>query len=165
MKINKFKYLLLVNLMDAIEDLFNIKIKKNNESYYIEFHYNRLEITNLRMLKFVEKTKQVINLLKKDEVKKIYFIFILNNIIIPANFNVLKDFIQIFHDNIDLMIEKVQFTIIQNETNLFKIFIEIFKKFYQPYKPLYLCKNDEETKLCLTDENVRKKMPNITKLL
>tara|TARA_Y100000389_G_scaffold16536_1_gene14594 strand:+ start:772 stop:1227 length:456 start_codon:yes stop_codon:yes gene_type:complete len=151
--------------MEAIEELFDIKVKKNCGSYYIEFNYNKIDITDLRMLKFVEKTKQVINMLKKDEVKKIYFIFILNNLIIPANFNIIKDFVQIFHDNIDLMIEKVEFTIIQNETNLFKIFIEIFKKFYQPYKSLYLCKNDEETKLCLTDENFRKKIPNIKKIL
>ena len=165
MKINNLNINLVINYMDTIEDLFNIIIKKNKGDYYIEFIYNSIDITDLRMIKFVKKTKELINILKKDEVKNIYFIFILNNLIIPANFSVLKDFIQIFHDNIDLMIKKVKFTIIQNETNLFKIFISIFKQYYKPYKPLYLCKNDEEREMCLTDESSRQKLPNITKLL
>lgn len=165
MKINNLNINLLINNMDTIEDLFDIKIKKNTGDYYIEFIYKSIDITDLRMIKFVKKTKEVINLLKKDEVKNVYFIFILNNLIIPANFNVLKDFIQIFHDNIDLMINKVKFTIIQNETNLFKIFINIFKQYYKPYKPLFLCKNDEERQMCLTDEKYREKLPNITNLL
>ena len=37
------------------------------------------------------------------------------------------------------------------------LFFKIFKKYYNPIKPLYLCKNEEQTNNCLFNENIRNK--------
>lgn len=152
--------------MDNIENLFTISLNKYNDDFYLlKFVYNKHEITDLRMLKFVKNAEKAINTLKNDKIKNVNLIFVLKDIIIPANFSILKDFIELFDKNSDIMINKVGFTIIENENNLFKIFINIFKQYYKPYKSLYLCRNNEETELCLNDEESRNKFPNITKLL
>lgn len=152
--------------MDSIENLFTITLNKYNDEFYLlKFIYNKHEITDLRMLKFIKNTEKAIDALKNDKIKKVNLIFILKDIIIPSNFSILKDFVEIFNRNSDIMINKVGFTIIENENNLFKIFINIFKQYYKPYKSLYLCKNNEETELCLNDETCRNKFPNITKVL
>lgn len=152
--------------MDNIENLFTITLNKYNDDFFVlKFVYNKHEITDLRMLKFVKNTEKAINALKNDKIKNVNLIFVLKDIIMPTNFSVLKDFIEIFDTNSEIMINKVGFTIIENENNLFKIFINIFKQYYKPYKSLYLCKTREETELCLNDEESRSKFPNITKLL
>jgi|TARA_B110000285_G_C15132521_1_gene624637 hypothetical protein len=152
--------------MDNIENLFTISLNKYNDDFYIlKFVYNKHEITDLRILKFIKNSENAINALKNDKIKNVNLIFVLKDMIIPTNFSFIKEFINIINKNSEIMINKVGFTIIENEDNLFKIFINIFKQYYKPYKSLYLCKNHEETEMCLNDEESRNKFPNITKLL
>jgi hypothetical protein len=67
--------------------------------------------------------------------------------------------------HLPLIDKKLGFTIIHNDTNVFKIFFKLFQKYYVPVKPLYLCKTDEDVHACLHDEEKRSSFPNILNML
>ena len=148
-----------------VDNLVQIKPKIVNNTLLIYFHTQNMEITDLRLFKFLDDVKKLFSDLSTEKIKEFYFIFNIDELNIPANFNLFKDFADFFTQYQDLLMNKLVFTVIQCRNNIFKLFFSLFKKYYVPVKPLYLCSNIEETDLCIFDLEKRNRFPNICNLI
>ena len=148
-----------------VGNLVKIEPKIVNGTLLIYFHTQNMEITDLRLFKFLDDAKKLFSDLSTEQIKEFYFIFNIDELNIPANFNLFKDFANFFKQYEDLLMNKLVFTVIQCKNNIFKLFFSLFKKYYVPVKPLYLCSNVEETDLCIFDLEKRKSFPNICNLI
>ena len=139
------------------ENFYNYKISIKNNMVVHEFITNNNEMTELRIIDFLEKTKQMIETFYEPKIKKICLIYNIENInFLPSNTQFIKKFSELFNNTRDVIKEKVEFTIIQSNSNIFNIFFNLFTKYYEPAKPLYLCKNNDETEKCLFNkDNIR----------
>ena len=45
------------------------------------------------------------------------------------------------------------------------MFFSLFKKYYEPIKPLYLCRTENDTKECIHSVDSRSNFPNICNIL
>ena len=148
-----------------VDNLVEIEPKIENGKLLIYFHTKNIEVTDLRLFKFLDDTKKLFSDFKNEQIKEFYFIFNIDELKIPTNFNMFKDFAEFFKQYEDLLMNKLVFTIVQCKNNIFKIFFSLFKKYYIPVKPLYLCANTDETHICLFDEEKRNNFPNICNLI
>ena len=150
---------------NSLQNLFEIETKIENKILCFFFKSQKVSVTELRITKFIHDMKQVIETIYSNQIKNVCFIFDLNQLNLPSNFIQIKDFSDMLRYHEKILTEKLMFTIIQNKNNVFRIFFNLFKKYYNPVKPLYLCKNDEETNVCLNDDNKRSTFPNIQSLI
>lgn len=150
---------------NSLQNLFEIETNIENKMLCFFFRSQKVSVTELRLTKFIHDMKQVIETIYSNQIKNVCFIFDLNQLNLPSNFIQIKDFSDMLKSHEKILTEKLMFTIIQNKNNVFRIFFNLFKKYYYPVKPLYLCKDDEETCICLNDESKRSKFPNIQTLL
>lgn len=150
---------------NSLQNLFEIETKIENKILCFFFKSQKVSVTELRLTKFIHDVKQVIETIYSNQIKNVCFIFDLNQLNLPSNFIQIKDFSDMLKSHEKILTEKLMFTIIQNKNNVFRIFFNLFKKYYNPVKPLYLCKNDEETNVCLNDDNKRSTFPNIQSLI
>ena len=115
-------------------------------------------LTELRIIDFLEKTKIMVNSFYEPKIKKICLIYNIEHVTIPDNFQFIKDFCNIYTNNRQILIKKLQFTIIQSNNTIFNLFFNMFKKYYTPIKPLYFSKSDDETKICINDNESVKEL-------
>lgn len=148
-----------------IDSLVNIEPKIVNGKLLIYFHTQNIEVTDLRLFKFLDDTKKLFSDLSNQQIKEFYFIFKIDELKIPTNFNLFKDFAVFFNKYEDLLMDKLKFSVIQCKNNIFKLFFSLFKKYYIPVKPLYLCSNVDDTQCCIFDEEKRNSFPNICNLI
>lgn len=144
-----------------IEKLFKIDTSVNNNVLYIYFNAIGSEYTELRMLDFINSYKKILEELDDERIKKICFIFNLTKMKIPTNFILVEEFAAIFDSKMELIKKKVIYSIIVTDSNLFFLFFSLFKQFYKPFKPLYLCKNDNELQDIIENPENRNKYRNI----
>lgn len=150
---------------NSLKNIFKIETKIENKKLCFFFNSQKVDVTELRITKFIHDMKQVVNTMYSKQIKKVCFIFDLNQLHIPSNLIQIKEFSDMLKSYEALLTEKLQFTIIINKNNLFYIFFNLFKKYYNPVKPLYLCKTEEEAIICLQDENKRSEFPNIQTII
>lgn len=148
-----------------VDNLVQIEPKIENGKLLIYFHTQNTEVTDLRLFKFLDDTKKLFSDFKNEKIKEFYFIFNIDELNIPTNFNLLKDFAEFFKQYEDLLMNKLVFTVVQCKNNIFKLFFSLFKKYYVPVKPLYLCANEDEVYSCVFDEEKRNSFPNICNLI
>jgi len=148
--------------MTEIENLFNLETEIVKQRVVFKFVYTEIPITKLRMFKTIEMVKEVLETFHKTEIHHVSFVFVINQFEIPANIGLIKDFASTFHPYTEIIIKKLDFTIIQSNSNMFKIFFSLFRMYYEPIKPLYLCESDESTKKCLESKNERSKVSNFS---
>tara|TARA_B100001142_G_C14323507_1_gene651378 strand:- start:1989 stop:2444 length:456 start_codon:yes stop_codon:yes gene_type:complete len=151
--------------MDQIDKLFEINTTIDKKKLIFTFLFNGREFTDLRVIQFYHEMDQILKSLYDPKIKNLYFIFKIKEIYIPSNFVSIRKVADLLTSHIPILNEKLVFTIIQNDTNVFKTFFKLFKQYYVPVKPLYLCKTDEDVNNCLHIPEEREKMPNILNLL
>jgi len=148
-----------------IENLFILDTKITQNRVVFKFTYTENSITELRMLKTIEMLKKVLDSFHKDEIKNICIIFVVNSIQMPANMKLVKDFAATFHSYSDVINQKLNFTIIQTNNKIFKVFFSLFKMYYEPIKPLYMSESDEVTEKCLESKIERSKTVNFSEMI
>jgi|OM-RGC.v1.024174578 hypothetical protein len=151
--------------MESIDKLFDIKTTIEKKKLIFTFTFNGNEFTDLRVIQFFHEMDGILKSLYKPEIKHLYFLFKIEEIQIPSNFVSIKKVAELLTSHLPILHEKLMFTIIQNDTNVFKVFFSLFKQYYVPVKPLYLCKTDEDVRECLHEPEKRIKYPNILNLL
>jgi hypothetical protein len=151
--------------MENIEDIFEVSTYIENKKFIVKFEGKNIVLTDLKIMKFFNTIEKVLEGLYDDRIKSFYFIFAIHGFQIPLNMGFLKEFSQILEKHIDVIMNKLEFTIIQNDSNIFEIFFNVFKHYYKPIKSLYLCRTSEQCKECLHTEESRHKIPNILSII
>uniref|UniRef100_A0AB39JFJ3 Uncharacterized protein n=1 Tax=Florenciella sp. virus SA2 TaxID=3240092 RepID=A0AB39JFJ3_9VIRU len=143
--------------MEDVADLLDFESYLEEDKIIYKFTYKKIEITELRMLKTIHKMKQMFKSLKSPKIKNITFLFVIKEFIIPANFSVFKSWSQVFYDNLDIITEKLNFTVVQVDNNkIINTFLWLFKKYYVPIKPLYISTSNTISQNYIHDEEYRK---------
>tara|TARA_Y100000389_G_C17466000_1_gene525599 strand:+ start:4477 stop:4935 length:459 start_codon:yes stop_codon:yes gene_type:complete len=148
-----------------IENLLDLESKIIANRVVFKFTFKEIPITELRMLKTIEMLTDVLDSFKKPEIKHVCFVFVINKMKMPSNLGLFKDFARTFNDYSVVINEKLDFTIIQSNNGIFKMFFSLFKMYYEPIKPLYICESDESTEKCLTSNNERNKVKNFSDMI
>ena len=143
--------------MDCVEDILDIESYLEKNKIIYKFTYKKVEITELRMLKTIHKMKHIFDTLRMSKIKNVTFLFIVNEFIIPANFSIFKNWAQVFYDNTDVIVEKLDFTVVQLDDNkILNSFLWLFKKYYIPIKPLYMSTSNTISQNYIHDVEYRK---------
>lgn len=151
--------------MDNIDDIFEVSTYIEQKKLIIKFEGKDIVLTDLKIMKFLNKLESVLEGLYDDRIKTFYLIFAIDGFQIPLNMGFLKDFSDLLIKHGTIIFDKLDFTIIQNDSNIFQMFFNLFKSYYQPIKSLYLCKNHEECQDCLHNVESRQKYPNILSMI
>ena len=151
--------------MIEVEDIATLTPEIKNGKLIVTFKALSIELTDLRILHFINKIQKLVNELNNKKIKEFFFVFDIDDLIIPTNFTMLKDFAQFFKDNEDIILDKLTYSVLKSKNNIFKLFFSLFKKYYVPIKPLYLCSNQEEVNECLFNTETRNKFPNIINII
>tara|TARA_B110000467_G_C18267191_1_gene450050 strand:- start:468 stop:926 length:459 start_codon:yes stop_codon:yes gene_type:complete len=151
--------------MTEIQELLLIetKIEKGKLCFYITA--KDIEITELRIVKAFSLIENAVKQLYRDDIKKVYFVYNINELNLPSNFTQIGDLATILKNHETILAEKLVFSIVQNKNNVFSLFFKLFREYYNPVKALYLCKDSEETRRCLHNSKSRDSFPNICNLL
>jgi len=139
----------------SIEPLFKTEVRIENKKMLYILTSQGIAITELRMIQLINDIDTMFNTFHHKDVSNIHLVFVVKEINIPSNFTLLDEFAQVFIKHREIILDKLQFTVLQNENNLFRMFFALFKKYYNPLKPLYLCKNEDEVQDCLHDQAKR----------
>tara|TARA_R110002020_G_scaffold215740_1_gene423020 strand:+ start:133 stop:597 length:465 start_codon:yes stop_codon:yes gene_type:complete len=139
----------------SIEPLFKTEVRIENKKMLYILTSQGNAITELRMIQLINDIDAMLNTFYHKDVSNIHLVFVVKEINIPSNFTLLDEFAQVFIKHREIILDKLQFTVLQNENNLFRMFFALFKKYYNPLKPLYLCKNEDEVQDCLHDQAKR----------
>ena len=148
-----------------IEELFNTKTGILNNKLVYTFTFKNCEITELRIMNSVKCMKDILDTLFIDKVKNVCFVFVIDEITIPSNYKYFKDFTSVFDKYQEIIKEKVRFTIIQSNSNIFQLLFSVFKQYYKPIKPMYVCSNEEDVKNCLKSKKEREKFKNVSDMI
>ena len=148
-----------------IDKLVIIKPEIVNNLLLINVTCNPIEFTDLRLLNLLAELEKLACDLRNERIKQFSFIFNVSEIRIPTNFNLIKDFAAFFKNHEDLILDKLDCSIIESTSNIFSMFFGLFKKYYKPLKPLYLVKNHDESMDCLFNTENRTKYTNICNLI
>ena len=143
----------------SIESFFDYENVQTDDFLICKFVANGKPITYLRTISFLEKMNETMLLFRQENVLRCCLYFHVGKMKMPTNFKLLKEYSEIFKQNKDILEKKLQFTIIQSSNNVFRMFFKLFKQFYTPIKPMYLCKNDEQTENCLKSSDSRINLP------
>lgn len=145
-----------------IETFVSIKPTIQNGKLIIIFESNDNIITELRVLKVADEIHKLLEELKSDKIKEFYFLFQVDNIKIPTNFSYIEEIALSLFKYKDLIIQKLNFSVVQCKNNIFRMFFSLFKKYYTPIKELYLAKSYEDALKGLHDETFRSSLPNLS---
>lgn len=148
-----------------IESLLDIKTEILQNRVVFRFTYDGKKITELRMLKTIEMMNAALETLYKDEIKNVCFVFVVSSLEMPTNVGVFKDFASVFVSHTNIIEKKLNFTIIQSDNKIFKLFFSILKMYYQPIKPLYMCEDSKSTENCLISSSERNKTANFSDVI
>tara|TARA_Y100000389_G_C17347598_1_gene456668 strand:+ start:128 stop:586 length:459 start_codon:yes stop_codon:yes gene_type:complete len=148
-----------------IENLFDLDTKIVANKVVFKFVYTEKPITELRMLKTIEMMKNVLETFREKRINHVSFVFVINQIEMPTNMGLFENFASTFHSYTNIINQKLDFTIIQSNSRIFKLFFSLFKMYYEPIKPLYLCENDKSTEQCLESQDERNKVANFADML
>lgn len=143
----------------SIESFFDYENVNMSDILVCKFVANGKSITELRTVAFLTKMNETMSLFREKKVTRCCLYFHVGKLKMPTNLKLLKEYSDIFKQNKDILEKKLQFTIIQSSNNVFRMFFKLFKQFYTPIKPMYLCKNDEQTNNCLNDSDLRSNLP------
>jgi len=149
------------NIADILQ--INTKIESKKLCYYVTA--KPVEITELRLTKAYHDIEILIKTLYLPEIKKVYIVWNINELLIPTNFTQIKDFAIMLRNHTDILTKKLVFSIIVSKSNIFNLFFNVFKQYYNPVKPLYLCKTDKDVEKCIHDESSRESFQNISSML
>ena len=147
--------------MEKIEDVFVIHDEIQNEKLVVFINATGVKLTELRKLSFLAKMDNYLTELLKRDISTFYFVFDLNKAKIPTNFSFITGFSKLLLKHAELIESKLEFSVILNKSNVFYTFFSLFKKFYVPIKPLYLCQKYDDVITCIHNRNERKKFPEI----
>ena len=136
-----------------IEKIATINPEIRNKKLIINFEATGVAITDIRLMDFLNDSKKLANDLKNEQIKEFYFVFNIDNLQIPSNFNLFKQYASFLEEHKDLLMGKLVYSVLQCKNNIFKMFFNLFKAYYVPVKALYLCKNSEEVQRCFDDES------------
>ena len=142
----------------SIEPFFDTKIYIEKGTLICSFISNGKELTELRGLLFIKEMTAIMEKISTIKINKVVFLFDVDKIVLPYNYKLLKSYAQVFKDHKSVIENKLGFTIIKSESNIFRMFIKLFKKFYTPIKPLYLCSTIEESLECIHNEEKLKEL-------
>ena len=145
-----------------IETFVSIKPTIQNGKLIIIFEGNDNDITELRVLKVADEIHKLLEELKSDKIKEFYFLFQVDNIKIPTNFSYIEEIALSLFKYKDLIIQKLNFSVVQCKNNIFRMFFSLFKKYYTPIKELYLAKSYEDALKGLHDDTFRSNLPNLS---
>jgi hypothetical protein len=148
-----------------IDDLFILHTKIVQNRVVFKFVYSEIPITELRMLQASDMMKNVLESCHKKEITNICFVFVINSVEMPINMKLIKNFATSFQSYYDIINKKLDFTIIQSNNNIFRLCFSLFKMYYEPIKPLYMCENDESTQKCLLSKSERSKVANLSDMI
>ena len=151
--------------IQQIKPLFDTNIRIEKKKMIYEMVLKDVDYTELKMFATYEKLNEIIESLYHKNVKNVYFIFVFDKVKVPSNFIVFKEISKIFLKHKPILIDKLDFTIIQTHSNIFELFFSVFKKYYKPLKPLYLCKTNDQVRKCIFDEEFRSTLHNISTTL
>ncbi len=129
--------------MDEIEEFIDIDTKIEGGIVVITFTTLDSIITPLRIIKFLKKLKLLFDDLKDDRIKQFSMIFNVNTItIIPKEYII--DVINIMKEYRGLIETKTKCSCIIINSIIKVAFEMLLNKFYEPVKPIFICKNMEE---------------------
>ena len=148
-----------------IDKLVEIKPQIINNLLVINVTCNPIEFTDLRLLSLLSELEKLASDLNNERIKKFCFVFNVSEIKIPTNFNLIKDFADFFQRHENLIMTKLDCSVIESTSNIFTMFFSLFKKYYKPLKPLFLVKTRDEVMDCLFNDENRKKYSNICNLI
>ena len=137
----------------------NVYIEKGTLSCC--FISNGKELTELRGMLFIKEMTELMKKINTINTNRIVFLFDIDKIdfnALPSNYKLLKSYAQVFKDHKSVIENKLGFTIVKSEKNIFRMFFRLFKLFYTPIKPLYLCNTLEKSLQCIHDEEELKKL-------
>ena len=142
----------------SIEPFFDTNIYIEKGTLICSFISNGKELTELRGLLFIKEMTAIMEKISTIKLNRVVFIFDVDKIVLPYNYELLKSYSEVFKNHKSVIKDKLGFTIIKSESNIFRIFIKLFKKFYTPIKPLYLCSTIEESLECIHNEEKLKEL-------
>ena len=148
-----------------IEKIASITPEIKNKKLIITFSATGVPITDIRLMDFLNDSKKLAKDLDNTQINEFYFIFNIDKLKIPSNFNLFKQYASFLEEHKDLLMNKLVYSVLQCENNIFKMFFNLFKAYYIPVKPLYLCKNEKEVTQCLENESFRNSLPNMEKMV
>lgn len=159
-------YCYITLTMDNIETFVTITPKIEHKKLIVYIVANNNEITELRIFKVIEELKSLFQQIKQnDKVNEFYLVFDITQFKIPTNFRMFTSVSDLLLESKSLIVDKLKFSVIQSENNIFKMFFSLFKKYYEPIKPLYLCRTENDTKECIHSVDSRSNFPNICNIL
>lgn len=148
-----------------IETLFEIDTKIAHNKLVYSFTYKNREMTKLRIMKMVKDVEDVLKTFHLDNVKNICFVFVINDVTIPSNFDFLEDLSRLFQKYKDVIKQKLNFTIVYSQNSIFNILFTAFQKYYHPIKPMYVCNSEDDVDICLKSKIEREKFPNVSNMV
>ena len=107
-----------------IETFVSIKPTIQNGKLIIIFDSNDNIITELRVLKVADEIHKLLEELKSDKIKEFYFLFQVDNIKIPTNFSYIEEIALSLFKYKDLIIQKLNFSVVQCKNNIFLILMD-----------------------------------------
>ena len=139
--------------MDEIEEFIKIDTKIESGMVIIIFTTLESTITPLRIIKFLKKLKMLFDDLNDDRIRKFSMIFNVNTItMIPKEYII--DIINIMREYRSLIETKTKCSCIIINSIIKVAFEMLLNKFYEPVKPIFICKDIEECmKYTLMNEN------------
>ena len=152
--------------MNSIETFVTITPKIEHKKLIVYIVANNNEITELRIFKVIEELKSLFQQIKQNaKVNEFYLVFDITQFKIPTNFRIFSSVSDFLLESKSLIIDKLNFSVIQSENNIFKMFFSLFQKYYEPIKPLYLCRTTNDTSDCIHKPESRDNFPNICTML
>jgi hypothetical protein len=148
-----------------IEEVAKFEPKIENGKLIVYVTVLGIEITDLRILRFLTKLENLLNELANDKIKEFFFVFNIDEMIIPTKFTMLENFANMFIKHRKTILDKLNFSVVQSKSNIFKMFFGLFKSHYEPIKPLYLCTNESDVASCIFEPETRSKYPNIINMI
>ena len=148
-----------------IETFVTIKPTIQNGKLVVLFEGNNTPITELRALKVADEIHKLLTELSSPKVKEFYFLFQVDSIEIPANYTYVEEIAKSLYKYEDLIMQKLNFSVVQCKSNIFKMFFSLFKRYYTPVKELYLVKTFDNAQKAIDDDKFRETLPKISTLL
>lgn len=139
----------------SIEPFFDTNFYLDKDVFICSFISNGKELTELRGLLFIKQMKELMQQIDKKNINKAVFLFDVDKIVLPYNYQAIKSYAQTFIDNKSVIEKSLGFTIIKSKSNVFRIILNLLKQFYTPIKPIYLCDTIENALECVHNEEKR----------
>jgi len=124
-----------------MEPYGTITLTNEDTCYKLSCVINNTQLTPLKWLSFVDEFNKVIQKISKDDnIKKFYMYFDVNNVDVLMKPDNYKDIINIFKNNQKLFVDRLLGTFVYINSNLLNLIINLFIKFYNPIRPLFVLK-------------------------